>query len=205
MAGQPRKRALALELEQRTRAHFEDDEHTALDFVVEWQASGKTLRALAAEISEDARLDPELEPAAIGRYLRNAFDRGEVDARLAEARERAAFVLVEDALDDALELSDKDLAPVVRVRNDARFWTAERYARNQFGAQKGANVVVNIGTLHLDAMRQRSLEAGKEGAGVRPALARSSVLHSDTDEVGSAIASAIDVEHVVLSEEIVSA
>jgi hypothetical protein len=83
MAGRPRQRAMVLELEQRTRIHFLDDEHTALDYVEEWQTEGGTLLELAEEISRAARIEPEVSAEQITRWLSSQFGVALVSARLA--------------------------------------------------------------------------------------------------------------------------
>ena len=203
MAGRPRERALALELDQRTRLYFEDDEHTVLDFVCAWLADGKTLRALGNELSDKVNLD--LTYDHIMRYLGKHFDRDEVRARLAEAREQGAYALADDAIEDALGLACKDDAPIVRVRNDARHWTAQRWNRRELGESKpGVNVTLNVGTLHLDAMRQRNVEAARTPALPAALHARSSLVGGATDGLadgGSAIADAIVIDPADVSIE----
>jgi len=188
---------MVLELEQRTRLHFEDTEHTVLDYVCEWHASGKTMRALAAEITDDTGLEPPLEGRAIQSYLFRAFDKREVQDRIADAREIGAHVMVEMALDDAETLTDKDQAPIVRVRNDARFWTAARYNKRELGDQKNIGVTINVQTLHLDALRQRNAERVKAQALESDAHARSLAESAAVP----AIAGAIDIEYEVVSDD----
>lgn len=171
MAGQPRKRALIAELEKRTRDRFEDGEHTLLDYVADW-CETKTLKSLASELAEDNELLKALESRAITHMLRLKFGADTVDQRLLAARRQMAANLVEDAIDDAARLpADKDEVARMRAVNDVRFWTAERYNREAFGQPKQQGVVINIGTLHLDAMRRRVVEApasplelGQQGA-----------------------------------------
>lgn len=196
---------MVLELEQRTRLYFEDDEHTVLDYVCAWQAGGNTLKRLAVEISEDTKLDPPIDSGTIRRWLNRTYDRDELDERLAEARELGAHALVDAALDDAEEIDDTAAAKIVRVRNDARHWTAERWNRRELGQSKpGVNVTLNVGTLHLDAMRQRNAEAARTPSTRDVPRARSSLLGGATDglaEGGSAIADAIVIDPADVSIE----
>lgn len=83
MTGRPRQRGMVLELEQRTRIHFLDQEHTPLDYVEAWQAAGGTLSELAAEISTAARMEPSVTPEQITRWLRSHYGTAIVNARLA--------------------------------------------------------------------------------------------------------------------------
>jgi hypothetical protein len=202
LAGRPRERALVLELEQRARVHFEGEPHTILDYVCEWLADGKTMRALGNELSDKVNLD--LSHAHIMAALTRHFDKAEVTERLAEARERGAYAMVDDAVEDAVRVKHKDDVPAVRVRNDARFWTAQRFNRRNLGEPKpGVNVTLNVAALHLDAMRQRSTERVSEAESpmrVRSIDQRSLMDESTVDESG-AIAGAIVEDAQVLSIE----
>lgn len=190
---------MLLELEKRTRLHFEDGDHTILDFLCDWTAGGRTLTKLARELSN--ALDLEIGVEQLTRWLYRTHDRADVVARLAEAREQGAHAMVGHALDDAEGITDKDQASVIRVRNDARFWTATRFNRRELGEQKaGVQINLSVGSLHLDAMRQRSVEAGHEGATPLPAGARSLVCHNDTG-ADPAIASAIDADYTIVSAD----
>jgi hypothetical protein len=169
MAGQPRKRALALELEQRTRLRFEDDEHTMLDYVADW-CEGGTLVGLAADIAGGG-LDPEtdeprqkhailgdLKGSQISKLLASKYGSDVVQQRLDASRRIFAGELVETAIEDATNVAaDRDAIAKLRVQNDARFWAAERFNRERFGQPKQQGVVINIGSLHIDAMRRRTI------------------------------------------------
>jgi hypothetical protein len=176
LAGQPRKRALALELEQRTRSRFEDTEHTLLDYVVDWVEGGGTIVGLGRELEEQVPELKGLASSAIRKLLCAKYSEDQVNTRLDNARRGRAETLVESALDDALQVKpDRDAIARLRVLNDARYWTAERDNRERFGQPKQQAVVINIGSLHLDAMRQRTIEA--------PALAQLQGAAEDAVEV----------------------
>lgn len=196
---------MVLELEQRTRLFFEDNEHTVLDYVCEWQAQGETLVRLVAEISEDAKINPPLDPGAVRRWLNRHFDPDVVADRLAEARERGAHVLAEVSITEAVDNTNKDMAPVIRVRNDARHWAAERWNKRELGQQKaGVSLTLNVGSLHLDAMRTRALEAAKERAPAQTAQARSLAIGVGgigADDGGGAIANAIVTDAEIISDD----
>jgi hypothetical protein len=150
MAGQPLKQALIRALEQRTRQLFEDEpEATHLDYVENWQAAGKTINALGAEISTPGF---DIDGEFIGRYLRKAFGSETTIERLKRARERGAERMVDKALDVA-DKADEDNVQVSRLQVATLQWTAERWNRDQFASNAKGSVTINIGQLSLEAMR----------------------------------------------------
>jgi AraC-like DNA-binding protein len=134
------------QLEQRTRAEFEDEpERTHLDYVADWQASGKTLRALCREIN--------VSPPMLSDYLRVEFGAEVARDALSRARENAAHLLAEESM----EIADDATPAVAQVANlqvRTRQWVAERWNRRELGNQAGATLNISIGALMLDALRQ---------------------------------------------------
>jgi hypothetical protein len=85
---------------------------------------------------------------------------GETPAKeqIAVARREAAYVL----LDDALRISDEpadDSASVQRnrLRSDVRLRTAALWNRDELGDRSGVTVNLDLGALHLDALRRRAV------------------------------------------------
>lgn len=145
------------ELERRTRAHFEDDTSTHLDYVCAWVESGKTMLALSKELAAAAGY-ADMLPGMLGRYLRAEWG-ADVTPKLANARTIGAHGLV----DEAMEISDEgvEAAPdAARARNRiaARQWAGERWGREDYGTKPagGAHVTLNLGFLHLSALRARA-------------------------------------------------
>lgn len=176
MAGRPRRRAMLARLEQRTRAEFLDEpEATHLDYVELWQASGRTLNKLAAELSapitdsgraDTGTLDCNGRPAdasagivsgeMISRYLYTTFGADATETRLSRARARGAHRLNDETIAIADGLTAENTTPVdigaARLRISARQWTAERWNAAEFGQAKGTSVSISIGQLHLQAL-----------------------------------------------------
>jgi hypothetical protein len=158
VAGQPRKRAMILALDQRTRIHFEDDEHTSLDYVDQWISGGGTLIQLAREIEEDDSAAAGLLAQHITRYLHSIFGEAAVTARIQLARQRGAHALVEKNLDTADTVKGKDDVPAAKLQIDTRAWLAGKWNRPELGESKaGVNVQINVAQLHVDAMRKRAV------------------------------------------------
>lgn len=84
-------------------------------------------------------------------------------AQFKEARRISSF----SHADDATQIVDQDVHPalsgLVRERANHRRWLAERANPTDFGKEKAIGLQINIGELHLDALKQmnepRVLEA----------------------------------------------
>jgi hypothetical protein len=142
-------------LEKRTVLEFDADPlKTVLDYVAARVGDGTTISALADELSKE--LGESIYRPTLVNYLREAYG-PEGMARLEQARLQGAWALSEEALeivDDARP--DKDEIALARLRAETRDKLAGRWNRAELGEQKQqTNVTVNLGTLHLDALRQR--------------------------------------------------
>lgn len=156
MAGRPKKRAMVMALERRTREHFDLEEgKTVVDYVVDWVESGRSILALAGEISEDEGLD--ITRSMLSTYV-NSQPGGEERLRTARVAE-APRAMVEEArqiIDDA-DTSDREKLQKAKMRADVRLWQAERVGKEEFGqAKQGIQVNVSVGGLHMDALRHRT-------------------------------------------------
>jgi len=147
MAGSPVKRRLGIELEQRTRSEYPDEpEATALDYVARWQAGGRTLRALAHELSVSAPM--------LSEYLRAKHGAAETKATLTRAREDGAHSLADKVLEIA-DSATEDTIQVSRLQVSATQWVAEKWNPAELGPRPAnASVTVNIGSLMLAALMQ---------------------------------------------------
>lgn len=96
-----------------------------------------------------------LSKAAITEWL----DAPEQADRASRARARAADELVQQSLAIADEADDSSAAAVqkAKLRVSTRHWIAERWGREMYG-QKGLEVNIELGQLHLDALRQRAAD-----------------------------------------------
>jgi hypothetical protein len=169
MAGKPRVKRVMDDLTLLATAELagEVDSPTALDYVQHYVENGGTMMKLAAKLQATSALeargayDPPLEGGSIARMLRRTFGEAAVDEMLARARARGSHALVESTHDIADEpvLSSED-ASRARNRIGSRQWAATAYARDVFG-QRGnnVNVQVNLGAMHIDALRRRTVQA----------------------------------------------
>lgn len=169
MAGRPRAKRVLEDLRLRAVAELGDDDATAapsaLDYVDHWLTNGGTMVRLAGDMQHDSETsglgayDPALSAATINRALRNAFGDEATDDRCARARARGAHSLVEETHDIADgEVKSSEDASRARNRIGSRQWAATAYARDTFG-NRGNQVAVqvNLGVMHLDALRQRAI------------------------------------------------
>jgi len=193
LAGNPRRRAIAVELEIRARNTADDETHTPLDYVAEWVESGKTLVKLALELSNASNTDVTVP--AIMAYLRKQYGHQAVDQRVTNARKASAHTLAEEALQIVDDADDGDANTLRKAEMQAnkRLWMAERFNRAELGNERGVSVQINVGSLHLDAMRVRTLEPR--------ALAFISDSSHTNDPDSTAIPDAIVSDAVIVSDD----
>lgn len=135
----------------------EDQDEAIVTYLELRVSSGDTLLRVAKDIGE--RLGIEVRRGVVSKYLENAAERmGRVGegGLLARARARGADALADEALDIV------DNAPATRegiqlaiARAAQRKWQAEKQNPAEYGQSKGPSVTISIGSLHLDALRQR--------------------------------------------------
>lgn len=137
---------------------------SALDYVCMSLEGGQLLNQLAAELETELgeAVSRTLLSHTVHRLADNARD------RIAAARRVGASALVEEAvdlLDDASTASREELSKA-KFRSDARLWVAERTDPSSFGTRSSLNVQMSLGTLAIDAFRQRALP--EDGAALLP-------------------------------------
>jgi len=154
MAGHRMRGAVVQALEARAKAELEEG-GTLLDYVCGWLESGETLSSLTDELATE--LDLTISRNLLPNYLRAKYGE-DGQARLAHARSIGATSMVEDARDiiDGADASSRENLQHAQMRANIRTWTAERFNREQFGQPKQGSVTINVGHLHLDALRQRA-------------------------------------------------
>lgn len=157
MAGQPRKKAMVTELERRANRR----QITPLEYVAEWVEAGKTLTALAADITKALKLEEEdsVTRPMLSRYVNTELDGLEA---MRDARSEGSHGMAESSIDIIDQpAADKVQAAQQKASAEIRLKLAGFWNRAEYGEQKGPQVNVNLdmGQLHLDAMRQRVMPA----------------------------------------------
>lgn len=118
-----------------------------VDRIIERHANGETLGSIAAELGVSRGFMSWKINKVPG-----------VKERLAEARRMRADVLAEEALSLADGVPEDAMAiRKVQTQVDVRKWLAGVNDPERYGTQKAA-VQVNIGSLHLDALRRVQTE-----------------------------------------------
>ena len=112
-----------------------------VEVIAERVASGETLAAIADELG--------CRRENLVRWLYSDEDRATL---IREARARAADALVEQTIAIADTASPAE-AQLARLRIDTRQWIASRWNRAEYGQDKTPAVQINLGSLHLDALR----------------------------------------------------
>lgn len=148
MAGQPMKRSLFTGIQEMAKLASIDEgrEITGPEFVYEWIVGGGTLTSLAEDL--------QLNRGYVSRKLNaNAEYRKVLD----EARRDAAHAMADESLQIAENMGRTDTTMVQvaagREQIKVRQWLAGVYNADKF-APKGNNVTINIGDMHLDALRK---------------------------------------------------
>ncbi len=120
------------------------------------RALGEKVISMLGEGKQMARIcyETKLSKAAILDWLESDPARAEAASR---ARARAAHALVDEALEiaDDVDSDHQGELQKAKLRIQARHWAAERWNRPLYGAQNAsANVTINLGDLHLQALRK---------------------------------------------------
>lgn len=138
MAGKPKLRAMLATI------------HDAggIDHVLRRVADGETLTGIARSMG--------LSRSMLSDWLNDTPERAE---SLRRARATSASALAEQAL----ELADTNACAEhgkTRLQIEMRRWLAGRYSPDEYADQKAAAVTVNVGSLHLDALRNSLIPNG---------------------------------------------
>lgn len=145
---------MILELEQLTRDYFEDANHTHLDYAVAQIESGVPIAGIARTLSERTKLD--IQRHVLSAYLHGLSD--DASERLAQSRPVMAHAMAEDAI---LIVDEKVYDKLDVARNALRARTREGLAKMfnpEFNQPKQQGLTLNIGTLHLNALRSGAFD-----------------------------------------------
>lgn len=151
-----------------TAAHIKRANAYGLDRILDRVIDGETLRVIAS--------DPLLNVSRpfLSQWLCGKVhdQRGPLDQQKArsatrrglyeDARRMSAMSVVEDGRDSLDNETDPKMAQIANYRAAFRLKMAEVFDRERFGAAK-VQVEVNIGNMHLDALRRRTIEAKMVG------------------------------------------
>lgn len=131
--------------------------------------------------------------STVTRWLNASQERKQT---LADSRAHAADGMAEDALEiaDSSEDMTKEGIASAKLRIETRQWLAAVWNRDKYGKDR-ETVTINIGTLHLDALRQ---------AQATPAVLAGTSERLDSPEPLAGLQSSdeaiADVEHVMLED-----
>ncbi len=149
MAGRPKRSADLVLL---------DSDESLGARVIEMLGEGKQLARICYET--------KIGKAALLEWLDSDPERAALASR---ARARAATALVEEAREIADEVDADHPGELnkAKLRIGVRQWTAERWNRQAYGAPSAqANVTINLGSMHLDALRSRTVGPAEEPQGI---------------------------------------
>lgn len=201
MAGHPRVKRVLEDLTLLAQAELGGElaEPTALDYALSWLEDGGTMIGLAFKLqaasagSSAGAYDPVLNGGAVARMLRKKYGDQPVDVAFSRARARGSHASVESTHEIADEpVASSEDASRARNRIGTRQWAASAYAKDVFGQRGQAPVVnVNLGLLHLDALRKRALPQVEVNLAERQLAAptEDAVLVEDEDVIDEAATS----------------
>ena len=112
-------------------------------FIFDAVSSGRSLKAIAAELGVSR---PVLSAWCNAAIRRESYR---------QARQAAADALVEEGLAIADGVRDPSEVPGAKLRSDFRKWMAARMNAESWGEPRGASIEINLGALHLEALRNR--------------------------------------------------
>lgn len=170
MPGQPKQIALEQTLEEIAKEELGPDAR-AIDWVVTRVEDGCSVNAIREEIVASGRLPFDFSRPWLSRVINGLAP--DAKGLLAEARKQSAHALVEDAQDivDATEgEKNREAIASAKLRSDIRLWRAGKYNREDLG-ERGPVVQLNIGALHLDALKRRNISGPTATAATLPAPA----------------------------------
>jgi len=158
MAGRQKPKRIVALLDRLAQEELDLGSPSGLDYVCSWLADGKTVQQLADHLTTLAG-----EPVHRG-WLSPILQRLAPNAvqRMNDARRLSAHALVEDAqaiVDTAAVDPSREGIAAAKVQADLRTWRAARYDRETFGEKSAHSVTLDLGQLHLDALRQRAAAA----------------------------------------------
>jgi len=113
-------------------------------FIFDAVSSGRSLKAIAAALGVSR---PVLSAWCNAAVRRESYR---------QARQAAADALVEEGLAIADGVRDPSEVPGAKLRSDFRKWMAARMNADSWGEQRGASIEINLGALHLEALRNHS-------------------------------------------------
>jgi len=169
MAGRQKPKRIVTLLGRLAEEELDLDSPNALDYAVAWLADGKTVQQLADHLTKLAGEPVHrgwLTPVLL-KLAPNA------EQQMNDARRRSSHALVEDAqaiVDTAAAEPTREGIAAAKVQADIRTWRAARYNRETFGDKATHSVEINLGQLHLDALRQRGARQAELQASATLAL-----------------------------------
>ena len=125
-----------------------------LEWVTEQMEDGVTLLTMSEELTRRSG-------SPISRYMLNRWIDSQPDGEA--VRERSRTRGAEALVDQAAAIvhstdADRDQIALAKLRSEEMHKRAGWQDRNRFGTPKDAGIVINVQSLHLDALRARASE-----------------------------------------------
>lgn len=163
MAGRPKLRELAAKIERLARS---EGYERGIEWVCARYADGWTRARIVNRLGSSVWMfeewcdDADLADAdVLGGHTRRAY--------IERARRRRGESFADEAveiLDDAADAEEPHHVTAAKNRAEMRLRLAKADDRARYGEEKGAGVQINIGTLHLEAIKQVKAEIAQPQA-----------------------------------------
>ncbi len=155
MAGRPKERRLTAKLTEIAKREL-GPQATSVDWVVQKVADGVTIGQLADYIA--AEMKEPISRSFFSWHINSATP--DAKDRIRVARKEATHVWAEQALDIA-ERPATTTAEVqqARLQIETRRWLAAIFNREEFSDKQQHEVTLDLGALHVAAMRARTMRA----------------------------------------------
>jgi hypothetical protein len=170
MAGRPKERRLKMKLAEIAKREI-GPQATQVDWVVQQVADGVTIGKIAEHLAQEMK--ESVSRSFFSWYINHATP--EAKERIKAARKEATHVWAEQALDIAARPATTTAdVQQSRLQIDTRRWLAAVFNREEFSEKQQHEVTLDIGALHLAALRgqaaeQRHLPYRSPGIVPRPA------------------------------------
>jgi hypothetical protein len=154
--------------------------------------NGTTLTDIAAEVT--AVMGEIVRPTLVREAAIYDHDPGRARERIKASQAQGANAFVEEAkhiIDNVAP--DREAIAKAKEQANIRTFIASRWNRKEWGEQKGPDVSVSIGSLHIDALRSR-----RAARATAVAEQVSEVIEGVVEEITDVVGDVMATEHLAL-------
>jgi hypothetical protein len=155
MPGRPKERRLKTKLAEIAKREI-GPHATPVDWVVQQVADGVTMGKIAEYLARE--MNESVSRSFFSWHINSATP--DAKERIKAARKDATHVWAEQALDIAARPATTTAeVQQARLQIDTRRWLASIFNREEFSEKQQHEVTLDVGALHLAALRARAIQA----------------------------------------------